>query len=74
MMILVSFLMAAVGSIGALALADKAEEDNGNDVVNRLVAQSSEFSVPLLVWITLAGLNKIRINNNFKTYKAQISV
>ena len=74
MMILVSFLMAAVGSIGALALADKAEEDNGNDVVNRLVAQSGEFSVPLLVWITLAGLNKIRINNNFKTYKAQISI
>ena len=73
-MILVSFLMAAVGSIGALALADKAEEDNGNDVVNRLVAQSGEFSVPLLVWITLAGLNKIRINNNFKTYKAQISI
>ena len=73
-MILVSFLMAAVGSIGALALADKAEEDNGNDVVNRLVAQSGEFSVPPLVWITLAGLNKIRINNNFKTYKAQISI
>lgn len=46
MMILVSFLMAAVGSIGALALADKAEEDNGNGLVNTLVTQFGECESP----------------------------
>lgn len=29
MMVLISFLVAAVGSIGALALSDKAQDDNG---------------------------------------------
>lgn len=53
MMILVSFLMAAVGAIGALALADKAEEDKGNGLVNTLYIS---YAVRQM-WTTHAGLN-----------------
>ena len=38
MMILVSFLMAAVGAIGALALSDKAEDDKCKYLFNGLVS------------------------------------
>lgn len=64
-MILVSSLMAAVGSIGAIALADKAEEDKGNGLVNTLVTQFGECGSLVQVLIIII--------NNFKTYKAQIS-